>query len=172
MEEEEGRVGAFGDRVEDFKHLEKTVVWLQLGADSDDDDLKEPARIEITSEDNLFDKICKLHPFRSWGVKVFARRRISKNKRGRRVTGLSTTVYERGWSEAWTRHNFANLQTWLLEHPSREECYITMVTPRNLVDEAQLPRPSTAPAGARGDVSVLLRRMQKLNMTAHDITDR
>ncbi len=56
MEEEEGRVGAFGDLVEDFEHLEKAVVWLQLGGDDVDDDVKEPVCMEITSKDNLFDE--------------------------------------------------------------------------------------------------------------------
>jgi hypothetical protein len=134
MEEEEDRVGSFGDRVEDFEHLEKTVVCLQLGDDDVDDDVKEPVCMEITSKDNLFDEICKLHPFRDWGVKVYVKRAVSKNKRGERVVGCWETEYESGWEEAWVRHNFAYLQTWLLEHPSREACYIIMRTPRNLVD--------------------------------------
>ena len=137
MEEQEGHVGAFKDRVENFRHLEKAVVWLQLGDDGVDDDVKEPVRIEITSEDNLFDKICKLHPFRDWGKKVFAKRAVSTNKLGERVPGLCEKEYERGWPEGWARHNFANLQTWLLEHPSREPCYVIMMTPRNLVDKAE-----------------------------------
>ena len=79
MQEGEGGVGAFGDRVEDFEYAKKAVVWLQLGDEDVDDDVKEPVCIEITSEDNLFDKICKLYPFRDWGAKVFAKRRISTN---------------------------------------------------------------------------------------------
>jgi hypothetical protein len=93
--------------------------------------------MEITSKDNLFDEICKLHAFRDWGVKVYAMRAISKNKRGERVGGCWETEYESGWEEAMVRHNFANLQTWLLEHPSREACYIIMRTPRNSVDAAK-----------------------------------
>ena len=106
-------------------------MWLQLGDAGVDDDVKEPVCIEITEEDNLFDEICKLHPFMDWGVKVYAKRAVSKNKRGERVPACFETEYERGWSEDWARHNFANLQTWLLEHPSREACYVIMMTPRN-----------------------------------------
>jgi hypothetical protein len=95
-------------------------VWVKLGDAKTDNDVKEPVHIEITSEDNLFDEICKLHPFRDWGVKVYARRAVSKNKRGERVPGCFETEYERGWSEEWARQIFATLQTWLLEHPSRE----------------------------------------------------
>ena len=136
MEEEDVRVGAFKDRVENFRHLEKAVVWLQLGDGEYDDDVKEAVRIEITSEDNLFDKICKLHPFSDWG-KVYAKRAVSKNKRGERVPSLWETEYDCGWPEEWARRNFASLQTWLLENPSREACYVIMMTPRNLVDEAK-----------------------------------
>ncbi len=49
MQEEDVRVGAFKDRVENFRHLEKAVVWLQLGDGEYDDDVKEAVRIEITS---------------------------------------------------------------------------------------------------------------------------
>jgi hypothetical protein len=141
MEEEVVRVGAFGDRVDDFKHLEKAVVWLQLGDDGEDDNVKEFVRIEITSQSNLFDEICKLHAFRDWGVKVFARRGISKNKRGEGVVGFCNTVYIRGWSEDRAKYNMTQLQTWLLEHPSREACYVIMTTPLNSVD---VERPVTS----------------------------
>ena len=88
MEEEEDRVGPFGDRVEDFEHLEKAVVWLQLGDKRYDDDEKESVCIVLTSEDNLFDQICKLHPFRDWGDKVYAKRAVSTNKRGETVDDI------------------------------------------------------------------------------------
>ena len=139
MQEGEGGVGAFGDRVEDFEHAKKAVVWLQLGDEDVDDDVKEPVCIEITSEDNLFDKICKLHPFRDWGTRVYAKRSISTNKRGERVPGVWETEYERGWSEDVARGNMAQLQSWLLDHPSREACHIIMRTPRNVVDVPKLP---------------------------------
>ncbi len=95
------------------------LKMITLGDDEIDDDMKEPVRIEITSEDNLFDKICNLHPFRDWG-QVYVKCAVSKNKRGERVPGFWETEYKRGWPEDWARHNFANLQTWLLEYPSRE----------------------------------------------------
>ena len=130
-------MGAFGDRVEDFEHLEKAVVWLQLGDDDVDDDVKEPVCMEITSKDNLFDEICKLHAFRDWGVRVYVKRARRKNKLGEELPGCWETEYESGWDEAMVRDNFARLQNWLLKHPSRETCYIIMMAPRNSVDAAE-----------------------------------
>jgi hypothetical protein len=138
MEEEEDRVGPFEDRVEDFEHLEKAVVWMQLGDERYDDDVKNPVCIVLTSEDNLFDQICKLHPFRDWGDRVYAKRAPSTNKRGERVDGINFEIeYERGWSEDRAQENMTQLQTWLLEHPSREACYIRMISPGNVVDKAR-----------------------------------
>ena len=117
--------------VKNFRHLEKAVVMLQLGDDEVDDHVKQPVRIEIASEDNLFDKICKLHPFTDWGVKVYAKRAVSKNKRGERVPGRFEIEYQRGWSEECVRQKFTRLKWWLLMHPSREVCYVIMMTPRN-----------------------------------------
>jgi hypothetical protein len=138
MQEDDGRLGPFRDRVEDFEHSNKTVVWLQLGDVRHDDHVSRPVRIVLTSQSNLFDEICKLHPFRDWGAKVFAKRKVSTDQRGGPVPGLSDTEYERGWTEDWTRQNMAQLQTWLLAHPSREACYITMMNPRNLVDAVRI----------------------------------
>jgi hypothetical protein len=168
MEEEEDRVGAFGDLVGDFEHLEKAVVWLQLGVAGVDDNVKEPVCIEITEEDNLFDEICKLHPFRDWGVRVYAKRARRKNKLGEVVCGCWETEYESGWEEAMVRDNFARLQTWLLKHPSREACYIIMMTPRNSVDAAKVvgeqdvERLVTSGKRCSGSISELLAELKML----------
>ena len=157
MEEEVVRVGAFGDRVEDFEHLGKAVVWLQLGDEDVDDNVKEPVRIEITSQSNLFDEICKLHAFRDWGVRVYAKRARRKNKLGEVVPGCWETEYESGWEEAMVRDNFARLQTWLLEQPSREACYVIMEA-----GEQDVERPVTSGTRCGGSLSQLLAELRML----------
>jgi hypothetical protein len=159
MEEVVVRVGAFRDWVEDFEHLEKAVVWLQLGDAGEDDNVKGPVCIVLTSQSNLFDEICKLHAFRDWGVRVYANRARRKNKLGEEG-GFWVTEYESGWEEAMVRDNFARLQNWLLKHPSREACYIIMMAPRNSVDAAEV-------AGERdvessGSISQLLAELKML----------
>jgi hypothetical protein len=134
MSQDEVRVGPFRDRVQDFEHLNKAVVWLQLGDTRWDDYVGRPVRIDITPQSDLFDEVCKLHAFRYWGLKVFARRRISTNQRGEQILGFCETVYERPWSEDWARQNFKNIQDLLFTNPSREACHIIMLQPRNPVD--------------------------------------